>query len=139
MSCLCWIIIINNNDDDDTPHSLHSFSFTAVSIQTQSLALRALRKQKPQEMFLAVFVYATHAMQVIAFEWKPGLTCVRREGWLSDQPVCVKIILQNIFLQTITRYKYYLYQYLSTFYEFKVKLVLSGFIWNTQYIRWTVC
>ena len=22
--------------------------------------------------FLAVFVYATHAMQVIAFEWKPG-------------------------------------------------------------------
>ena len=24
--------------------------------------------------FLAVFVYATHAMQAIAFEWKPGLS-----------------------------------------------------------------
>jgi len=23
--------------------------------------------------FLAVFVYATHATQAIAFEWKPGL------------------------------------------------------------------
>jgi len=33
-----------------------------VSIQTQALA------------FLAVFVYATHATQVIAFEWKPGFT-----------------------------------------------------------------
>ena len=26
--------------------------------------------------FLAVFVYATHATQAIAFEWKPGLTQV---------------------------------------------------------------
>jgi len=33
-----------------------------VSIQTQSLALRALRKRKPQET------------QAIAFEWKPGFT-----------------------------------------------------------------
>ena len=33
-----------------------------VSIHTQSLA------------FLAVFVYATHATQAIAFEWKPGFT-----------------------------------------------------------------
>jgi len=44
-----------------------------VSIQTQSLALRAVRKRKPQEMqalaFLAVFVYAP---QATAFEWKPG-------------------------------------------------------------------
>jgi len=24
--------------------------------------------------FLAVFVYATHATQAIAFEWKPGVT-----------------------------------------------------------------
>jgi len=62
----------------------------------QSLALRALRKRKPQETqalqpimvatastehsywlalaFLAVFVYTTHATQVIAFEWKPGLS-----------------------------------------------------------------
>jgi len=27
--------------------------------------------------FLAVFVYATHATQAIAFEWKPGLTVLR--------------------------------------------------------------
>ena len=26
--------------------------------------------------FLAVFVYATHATQAIAFEWKPGLSVV---------------------------------------------------------------
>jgi len=26
--------------------------------------------------FLAVFVYATHATQAIAFEWKPGLVVV---------------------------------------------------------------
>ena len=67
-----------------------------VSIQTQSLVLR---NRKPQETrqswlpllrpsipigclptqalaFLAVFVYATHAMQAIAFEWKPGFTVV---------------------------------------------------------------
>jgi len=65
--------------------------------------LRALRKRKPQETqalalalasnqsveavvtmigclptqalaFRAVFVYATHATQAIAFKWKPGLT-----------------------------------------------------------------
>jgi len=34
------------------------------------------RKRKPQEAqalsFLAIFVYATHATQAIAFEWKPG-------------------------------------------------------------------
>jgi len=42
------------------------------SIQTQALA------------FLAVFVYATHATQAIAFEWKPGLmnNCIR-EGTKS--------------------------------------------------------
>ena len=64
-----------------------------VSIQTQSLALRISRnKRKCQPIgmlgrnsgnhdwllatkalaFLAVFVYATHATQAIAFEWKPG-------------------------------------------------------------------
>ena len=35
-------------------------NLSPVSIQTQALA------------FLAVFVYATHATQAIAFEWKPG-------------------------------------------------------------------
>ena len=40
-----------------------------VSIQMQSLA------------FLAVFVYATHATQAIAFEWKPGFSV----GLLSDR------------------------------------------------------
>ena len=48
-------------------------------MQTQSLALR---KRKPQETqalaFLAVFVYATHATQAIAFAWKPGLTPRRK-------------------------------------------------------------
>ena len=60
-----------------------------VSIQTQSLAVRALRKRKPQETqalaFLAVFVYTTHATQAIAFEWKPGFStesckCSRRSA-----------------------------------------------------------
>jgi len=37
--------------------------------------LRLLRELPTQALaFLAVFVYATHATQAIAFEWKPGLT-----------------------------------------------------------------
>ena len=58
---------------------VHCGASSPVSIQTQSLALRVLRKRKPQETqalaFLAVFIYATHAThatQAIAFEWKPG-------------------------------------------------------------------
>jgi len=39
-----------------------SIESSPVSVQTQSLA------------FLAVFVYATHATQAIAFEWKLGFT-----------------------------------------------------------------
>jgi len=36
--------------------------------------LRLLRKIFTQQTrFFAVFVYATHATQAIAFEWKPGL------------------------------------------------------------------
>ena len=74
-----------------------------VSIQTQLLALRALnftqQTQAPANRnarsktvatmigclstqalaFLAVFVYATHATQAIAFEWKPGFTHRKRE------------------------------------------------------------
>ena len=30
--------------------------------------------------FLAVFVYATHATQAIAFEWKPGLIPRERDA-----------------------------------------------------------
>jgi len=30
--------------------------------------------------FLAVFVYATHATQAIAFQWKPGLTLLTNSG-----------------------------------------------------------
>ena len=41
-----------------SPH----LQLSPFSIQTQSLA------------FLAVFVYATHATQAIAFEWKPGFS-----------------------------------------------------------------
>ena len=40
------------------------FPFKRNRLPTQALA------------FLAVFVYATHATQPIAFEWKPGLTLV---------------------------------------------------------------
>ena len=36
--------------------------------------------------FLAVFVYATHATQAIAFEWKPGLS-YERENLESTQTV----------------------------------------------------
>ena len=47
--------------------------------------------------FLAVFVYATHATQAVAFEWKPGLSqsatatattagiaCITGRGWLEE-------------------------------------------------------
>ena len=36
--------------------------------------------------FLAVFVYATHATQAIAFEWKPGLTLITLT--LTDRRRC---------------------------------------------------
>ena len=103
-----WKLVIMNVSD------FRRSKLSPVSIQTQSLALRALRalrKRKPQDRkrlrwqaanhgchcfdrafllagacvccvigclptqalaFLAVFVYATHATQAIAFEWKPG-------------------------------------------------------------------
>ena len=45
--------------------------------------------RKPQETqalaFLAVFVYATHATQAIAFEWKPGLSHHTRSTRRSRQ------------------------------------------------------
>ena len=63
---------------DTTPTFLKFWVLRPVTIQMQSFALRALRKRKPQETkalaFLAVFVYATHATQATAFEWKPGFT-----------------------------------------------------------------
>jgi len=37
--------------------------------------------------FLAVFVYATHATQAIAFDWKPGLTC----DWGTPFPIGWKL------------------------------------------------
>ena len=44
-------------------HDLDSAVTTMIGcLPTQALA------------FLAVFVYATHATQAIAFEWKPGLS-----------------------------------------------------------------
>ena len=42
---------------------------TALTEHSYWLALIALA-------FLAVFVYATHATQEIAFEWKPGLSAL---------------------------------------------------------------
>ena len=41
--------------------------------------------------FLAVFVYATHATQAIAFEWKPGLTdlkCTIPLDMFAENTVC---------------------------------------------------
>jgi len=65
-----------------------------VSIQTQSLALRALRKRKPQET------------QAIAFEWKPGvshkpsgtLRCHHFSPgpWLPSQPQSIAVLLGNM-------------------------------------------
>jgi len=55
------------------------------SLPTQALA------------FLAVFVYATHATQAIAFEWKPGLTNsigTEETGTAPDTPLqwsCVRV------------------------------------------------
>ena len=46
--------------------SVRQLELSPVSIKTQSLA------------FLAVFVYATHATQAIAFEWKPGFRTTMR-------------------------------------------------------------
>ena len=44
-----------------------------------------LRLLREALAFLAVFVYATHATQAIAFEWKPGLRkCVTHGGVLED-------------------------------------------------------
>ena len=100
----------------------NSAVLSPVSIQTQSLALRALcalRKRKPQETqaisrnkrkrqpigmlgqssgnhdwLLAnasacvscAFVYATHAKQAIAFEWKPGF--MRNNIGPTTDPCC---------------------------------------------------
>jgi len=41
-------------------------------LPTQALAFEA---------FLAVFVYATHATQAIAFEWKPGFSHAETLGY----------------------------------------------------------
>ena len=36
--------------------------------------------------FLAVFVFATHATQAIAFEWKPGLSFIGQLAPISNIP-----------------------------------------------------
>ena len=61
----------------DTADTLHRLS--PVSIQTQAPANRNAQS------FLAVFIYATHATQAIAFGWKPGFnsesTCYSSQGF----------------------------------------------------------
>jgi len=37
--------------------------------------------------FLAVFVYATHATQAIAFEWKPGFSQCLNDGYTTDTKI----------------------------------------------------
>ena len=120
-----------------------------VSIQTQSLALRALRKRKPQEMqalalassqswlpllrpsipigclpkqalaFLADFVYAT---QAIAFEWKPGFS------YCSDILYVPAIYVQYIctFVYVFVCFTYCMSSYLS---RLGLVIVLT-FLWN---------
>ena len=48
-----------------TNASASQYECSVEAVATQALA------------FLAVFVYATHATQAIAFEWKPGFTLLR--------------------------------------------------------------
>ena len=50
--------------------------------------------------FLAVFVYATHAMQAIAFEWKPGLS-VMKQSSITDQ--CRRRVWRNADSPSISR------------------------------------
>ena len=43
--------------------------------------------------FLAVFVYATHATQAIAFEWKPGFTASAGDWlWATETEISAAII-----------------------------------------------
>ena len=43
----------------------------------------------PALAFLAVFVYATHAKQAIAFEWKPGFRHVRSDDSQTHRPLTI--------------------------------------------------
>ena len=43
--------------------------------------------------FLAVFVYATHATQAIAFEWKPGFSLRNKMQLALDLP-CIRPVLR---------------------------------------------
>ena len=45
--------------------------------------------------FLAVFVYATNAMQAIAFEWKPGLTLKRFQIKSCKFLVCLLKVIRD--------------------------------------------
>ena len=45
--------------------------------------------------FIAVFIYAMHATQAIAFEWKPVLTQVRLEGRPFDGCLGVHFMVDN--------------------------------------------
>ena len=49
----------------------------------------------PALAFLVVFVYATHATQAIAFEWKPGFTRVKRntDGTMPARSKLIKCLL----------------------------------------------
>ena len=89
-------VISNSNRDNDKSHyhyrgtdthrqtNVSVALWSLVSIQTQSLA------------FLAVFVYATHATQSIAFEWKPGLT-------LRPKDSCLRSVMSEHIASMITK------------------------------------
>ena len=60
--------------------------------------------------FLVVFVYATHATQAIAFEWKPGLTAYAHRSALArpigyvlmSELLTVGLTVLRIFITVIT-------------------------------------
>jgi len=53
--------------------------------------------------FLAVFVYATHATQEIAFEWKPGLILSTISRLLCEVKSTTDFLPVTNWLQQITR------------------------------------
>jgi len=62
-------------------------------------SLRVYDNELPTQAlaFLAVFVYATHATQAIAFEWKPGLTGVQsRNRVTADKTTSQKTVSRTL-------------------------------------------
>jgi len=77
-------------------HGCHCFDRAFLWLALAFVASRNKRKRQPTMIgclptqalaFLGVFVYATHATQAIAFEWKPGFTKVVLLCYVNCQEV----------------------------------------------------